>query len=120
MRRPIPPLELAFLWLDRPQTPSNVGVLMLFEPPRGQDASRAVREALKVYRAARPVAPFDSVPVFPVLGLPIGVRPGATVLRCMCFTTAARRSVAGSVARVRRAIARAAARPQPGPCSRST
>ena len=70
MHRPIPPLELAFLWLDRPQTPSNVGVVMLFEPPRGQDASRAVREALKVYRAARPVAPFDSVPVFPVLGLP--------------------------------------------------
>jgi len=70
MHRPIPLLELAFLWLDRPQTPSNVGVLMLFEPPHGQDASTAVREVLKAYRAARPVAPFDCVPVFPVLGLP--------------------------------------------------
>ena len=70
MHRPIPLLELAFILLDRPQTPSNVGVLMLFEPPHGQDASRAVREVLKVYRAARPVPPFDGVPVFPILGLP--------------------------------------------------
>ncbi len=70
MHRPIPALELAFLWLDRPQTPANVGVLMLFEPPRGQHASRTVREVLKAYRAARPVAPFDCVPVFPLLGLP--------------------------------------------------
>jgi len=69
MHRPIPLLELAFLWIDRPHTPSNVGVLMLFEPPQGQGAARTVREALKVYRAARPVAPFDSVPVLPFLGL---------------------------------------------------
>jgi WS/DGAT/MGAT family acyltransferase len=70
MHRPIPALELAFLLLDRPQTPANVGVLMLFEPPRGQHASLTVREVLKAYRAARPVAPFDCVPVFPLLGLP--------------------------------------------------
>jgi len=76
MYRPIPVLELAFLWLDRPQTPSNVGVLMLFEPAHGQDASRAVREVLKAYRAARPVAPFDCVPKFPVLGLPHWDRAG--------------------------------------------
>jgi diacylglycerol O-acyltransferase len=69
MHRPIPLLELAFLWIDRPNTPSNVGVLMLFEPPQGQDASRTAREVLKAYRAARPVAPFDSVPVLPFLGL---------------------------------------------------
>lgn len=70
MHRPIPLLELAFLWLDRPHTPSNVGVLMLFEPPQGQDASRAVREVLKAYRAARPVPPFDGIPVLLTLGLP--------------------------------------------------
>ena len=104
MHRPIPLLELAFILLDRPQTPSNVGVLMLFEPPHGQDASRAVREVLKVYRAARPVPPFDGVPVFPILGLPHWgpagrYRPALHVLHH-------RLPAAASLARLREFVAR--------------
>ena len=39
MIRPMPLLDLAFLWIDRPETPSNVGVLMLFEPAAGGTAA---------------------------------------------------------------------------------
>jgi WS/DGAT/MGAT family acyltransferase len=70
MHRPIPLLDFVFLWIDRPDTPANVGALLLFEPPEGHDASRAVRQVLKAYRRARPVAPFDRIPDLPALGLP--------------------------------------------------
>lgn len=69
MHRPIPLLDFIFLWIDRPDTPANVGALMLFQPLEGQDATRAVRQALKAYRGARPVAPFDRIPDVPPLGL---------------------------------------------------
>jgi diacylglycerol O-acyltransferase len=70
MHLPIPLLDFVFLWIDRPDTPANVGALLLFEPPGGQDATRAVRQVLKAYRRARPVAPFDRIPDLPALGLP--------------------------------------------------
>ena len=35
MTRPMNLLDLVFLLIERPETPSNVGVLMLFDPPPG-------------------------------------------------------------------------------------
>lgn len=68
--RPILPLDLAFLWIDRPATPSNVGAVMLFDPPAGGSAQAAARQVVRAYRAARPSPPFDCIPDLPPLGLP--------------------------------------------------
>jgi diacylglycerol O-acyltransferase len=70
MLRPIPLLDLAFLWIDRPETPANVGALLLFDPPDGADAATVARQVVRAYRAARPSPPFDSIPDLPTLGLP--------------------------------------------------
>lgn len=70
MPRPIQPLDLAFLWLDRPDTPANVGALLLFDPPRGRSSASVVRQVVRAYRKSRPSAPFDCIPDLPVLGLP--------------------------------------------------
>lgn len=66
----MPLLDLAFLWIDRPETPSNVGVLMLFDPPPGVTAAAAAARIVRTYRAARPGHPFDAVPDLSMLALP--------------------------------------------------
>ena len=66
----MPLLDLAFLLIDRPETPSNVGVLMLFDPPPGRSAASAAGQIVRAYRAARPGPPFDAVPDISVLALP--------------------------------------------------
>jgi WS/DGAT/MGAT family acyltransferase len=66
----MPLLDLAFLWIDRPETPSNVGVLMLFDPPPGGTATAAAARIVRAYRAARPGHPFDAVPDLSMLPLP--------------------------------------------------
>jgi len=70
MTRPMPLLDLAFLWIDRPETPSNVGVLMLFDPPPGGTAAAAAKRIVRAYRTARPGHPFDAVPDLSMLALP--------------------------------------------------
>jgi diacylglycerol O-acyltransferase len=70
MLRPIPLPDLAFLWIDRPETPANVGALLLFDPPDGQDPARLARQVIRAYRSRPPTPPFDSVPDLPTLGLP--------------------------------------------------
>lgn len=70
MTRSMPLLDLAFLWIDRPETPSNVGVLMLFDPPPSGSARAAAARIVRAYRAARPGHPFDTVPDLSMLGLP--------------------------------------------------
>jgi WS/DGAT/MGAT family acyltransferase len=70
MTRPMPLLDLAFLWIDRPETPSNVGVLMLFDPPPAGSASTAAARVVRAYRAARPGHPFDAVPDLSMVLLP--------------------------------------------------
>lgn len=70
MLRPIPLVDLAFLWIDRPETPANVGALLLFDPPDGQDPARLAREVVRAYRSRPPTPPFDSFPDLPTLGLP--------------------------------------------------
>ena len=74
----MPLLDLAFLWIDRPETPSNVGVLMLFDPPAGGSASAAAARIVRAYRAARAGHPFDAVPDLAVPGLPQW-RPAASI-----------------------------------------
>jgi WS/DGAT/MGAT family acyltransferase len=70
MSRSIQPLDLAFLWLDRPETPANVGALLLFDPPPRRSAAGAARQVARAYRDCRPSAPFDCIPDLPVMGLP--------------------------------------------------
>jgi len=76
MTRPMPLLDLGFLLIERPETPSNVGALLLFEPPPGRPAASAADRIARAYRAARPGPPFDSVPDLSVLALPTGDLPG--------------------------------------------
>jgi len=70
MTRPMPLLDLTFLLLDRPESPSNVGVLMLFDPPAGRRASVAAAQIARAYRSAKPAPPFDALPDLSVLALP--------------------------------------------------
>jgi len=70
MARPIPLLDLVFLGIDRDETPANVGVLMLLDPPPGRSTRAAVQQVLRAFRAARPTPPFDCVPDLLALGLP--------------------------------------------------
>lgn len=70
MSDPIPPQDLVFLLLDRTGTPSNVGIVLVFDAPPGRTASACAREALRKFRAAVPRPPFERVPEYPGLGLP--------------------------------------------------
>jgi WS/DGAT/MGAT family acyltransferase len=85
MLRPIHLLDLAFLWIDRPESPSNVGALLLLEPPSGADAGRLARQVVRAYRAAPPSPPFDSVPELPLPGLPHWRPAGGIDLRRHVF-----------------------------------
>ena len=69
MPRPIAPLDLAFLWLDRPDTPANVGALLLFDPPPRRTAAGMARQVVSAYRKSHPSPPFDCIPDLPVIGL---------------------------------------------------
>jgi WS/DGAT/MGAT family acyltransferase len=62
MSRPIPVTDLIFLWADRREAPANVGVVLLFQPPPGLSAARALDQVARAYRATPPTAPFDVVP----------------------------------------------------------
>lgn len=70
MARPIPLLDLVFLGVDRDQTPANVGVAMLFDPPPGRSGRAAAQRIVRAFRAAQPTPPFDCIPEFPALGRP--------------------------------------------------
>ncbi len=70
MNRQMTLLDLAFLLVDRPDTPANVGTVMLFDPPPGHSASGVARQVVRAYRAAQPSMPFDSIPDLAVLALP--------------------------------------------------
>jgi len=70
MTRPMPLLDLTFLLLDRPESPANVGALLLLDPPAGRRASAAADRIARAYRAAQPTPPFDSVPDLSVRALP--------------------------------------------------
>ena len=66
----MPLLDLGFLWLDRPATPSNVGALLLLDPPARGSARATADRIARAYRAARPGHPFDGVPDLSATSLP--------------------------------------------------
>jgi WS/DGAT/MGAT family acyltransferase len=65
----IPMLDLMFFLTENQANPRHVGAVLVFERPKrgGAAALRRLREA---YRKARPVPPFNRVPVFAQAGLP--------------------------------------------------
>jgi diacylglycerol O-acyltransferase len=66
---PIPMLDLMFLLTESIANPRHVGAaLVLRKPAHGGD--RVVREIVDAYRAARPKAPFNRVPVLLRAGRP--------------------------------------------------
>lgn len=68
MNRPIPPLDLMWLLLEKPQCPLHVGGVFVFEK-RGHRGD-VVREIVEAYRAARPTPPYNFVPVLRSGSLP--------------------------------------------------
>ena len=65
----IPMLDLMFFLTENQDNPRHVGAVLIFErPPRGGAA--IVRQIVSAYRRARPVPPFNRVPVLLRAGLP--------------------------------------------------
>jgi WS/DGAT/MGAT family acyltransferase len=65
----IPMLDLMFFLTETQENPRHVGAVLIFErPPRG--AAAIVRQVVAAYRRARPVPPFNRVPVLWRAGLP--------------------------------------------------
>ena len=65
----IPMLDLMFFLTETQENPRHVGAVLIFErPPRG--AAATVRQVVAAYRRARPVPPFNRVPVLWRAGLP--------------------------------------------------
>jgi WS/DGAT/MGAT family acyltransferase len=69
MANTIPMLDLMFFLTETQDNPRHVGSVLIFQKPkRGGD--HVVREIVGAYRRAKPVAPFNRVPVFKAVGLP--------------------------------------------------
>jgi WS/DGAT/MGAT family acyltransferase len=60
MSKPIPPLDLMWLVMETPGSPTHVGALLLFEKPKGRP--HLVREIVEAYRAHVPTPPFNYIP----------------------------------------------------------
>lgn len=68
MTKPIPPLDLMWLIMETPASPTHVGALLLFEKPKNRPD--VVREIVAAYRAHEPTPPFNYVPELGGAGLP--------------------------------------------------
>jgi diacylglycerol O-acyltransferase len=66
---PIPMLDLMFLLTESVDNPRHVGAVLLFRKPE-RGGGGVVRQIVEAYRAAKPKAPFNRVPVFRKAGLP--------------------------------------------------
>jgi len=65
----IPMLDLMFFLTENRDNPRHVGAVLIFQrPPRG--GARAVQQVVAAYRRARPVPPFNRVPVLFRAGMP--------------------------------------------------
>jgi len=60
MSKSIPPLDLMWLIMETPASPTHVGALLLFEKPKGRPG--VVREIVEAYRSYEPTPPFNYVP----------------------------------------------------------
>jgi WS/DGAT/MGAT family acyltransferase len=59
MSKPIPPLDLMWLVMETPASPTHVGGLLVFQKPAGRP--HLVREIVDAYRAAAPTPPFNYI-----------------------------------------------------------
>lgn len=59
MSKPIPPLDLMWLIMETPASPTHVGALLLFEKPKGRPG--VVREIVQAYRSYEPTPPFNYI-----------------------------------------------------------
>jgi WS/DGAT/MGAT family acyltransferase len=64
----IPPLDLMWLVMETPESPTHVGALLLFEKPKGRP--QVVREIVQAYRSVEPTPPFNYVPETGGAGIP--------------------------------------------------
>lgn len=69
MANTIPMLDLMFFLTETQDNPRHVGSVLIFQKP-GRGGDRVTREIVAAYRRAKPVAPFNRVPVFKAVGLP--------------------------------------------------
>ncbi len=60
MSKIIPPLDLMWLLMETPTTPTHIGGLLLFQRPAGRPS--LVREIVEAYRSYEPVPPFNYLP----------------------------------------------------------
>jgi len=65
----IPMLDLMFFLTENQDNPRHVGAALIFQGPR-RGGTQVVRQILEAYRRAKPVPPFNRVPVFLGAGLP--------------------------------------------------
>src|SRR5512145_419232 len=68
MSKPIPSLDLMWLVMETPASPTHVGALLLFEKPKNRPET--VREIVEAYRGHEPTPPFNYVPELGGAGLP--------------------------------------------------
>ncbi|HET7204053.1 MAG TPA: wax ester/triacylglycerol synthase family O-acyltransferase [Steroidobacteraceae bacterium] len=67
---PIPMLDLMFFLTESVDNPRHVGSVLILRKPKRAGA-RVVQQIVDAYRAARPRAPFNRVPVFRKSGMPL-------------------------------------------------
>jgi WS/DGAT/MGAT family acyltransferase len=66
---PIPMLDLMFFVSESADNPRHVGAVLVFKRP-ARGGAGTVREIVEAYRRARPLPPFNRIPVFRRAGLP--------------------------------------------------
>ena len=69
MAKTIPMLDLMFFLTEKKNDPKHVGALSFFKLPE-KAGPRFVADMVADYRKAEPVAPFNQVPKFPLIGMP--------------------------------------------------
>ena len=70
----IPMLDLMFFLTETQDNPRHVGSVLIFQKPRG-GGDRTARQIVDAYRRAKPQPPFNRIPVFRKVGLPLRCRP---------------------------------------------
>ncbi len=69
MTTPIPMLDLMFFLTETQENPRHVGSVLIFRKP-ARGGTNTVKEIVEAYRSAKPLPPFNRVPVFRKVGLP--------------------------------------------------
>ena len=68
-RTAIPMLDLMFFLTETQDSPRHVGSVLILRPPRSRGRN-VVQQIVDAYLRARPVEPFNRIPVFPKIGMP--------------------------------------------------